>query len=561
MPFYLERRKRKNANVDTVYLYASEGHWDPVNKKQLKVQCFLGTSKNGHCEFHLNAQKFASVFSSTEFEQSYWNWRKTLDSEAGQKPVISYDDFLNCVDLNAGLDLLFSHVAKMMELPRLLSGAFGIDLADKILALSYYCARGARGPLYAAANWSLDQKLPGRHVFSEFDIAQVLQEIHASDILKFQTQWIQSCPKNDRLILDITSVSSYARAIPDVTWGYNRDKESLPQVNILMILSQSQQMPVWCEQLPGAITDITALKDTVKMMSECTGAPKRILLDRGFMSESNLKALLEEKIQFTVGVPLSKKSELRQEIKTAFEAGEFLTSKAQMQFREFNDYPISAITRIRQIGGYWVWDHIYYTDRLQALDKAALTKKLQDIEIALKLGNPLSSLLDQEIAEQCFDVKITPKRGIQVKMRTAAVAKLRETESGFFVLRTSQYKSAEDALVAYSMRDGIEKRFDDMKNQEDMKRLRVHSAHNMRSRIFIQFIAQILRCKILRTMKESREKVTRVKTVNDLIFAMDSLRYVEIGDTLKIYKRPTKQQREICKMFRIKTRGETWPSM
>jgi transposase len=51
---------------------------------------------------------------------------------------------------------------------------------------------------------------------------------------------------------------------------------------------------------------------------------------------------------------------------------------------------------------------------------------------------------------------------------------------------------AEDALHEYSTRDYIEKDFDELKNDLDMKRIRVHTDDRMRARLLIQFIAEIM---------------------------------------------------------------------
>jgi transposase len=46
-------------------------------------------------------------------------------------------------------------------------------------------------------------------------------------------------------------------------------------------------------------------------------------------------------------------------------------------------------------------------------------------------------------------------------------------------------------LNEYSTRDYIEKDFDEMKNELDMKRIRVHTDSRMKARLLIQFIAEI----------------------------------------------------------------------
>ena len=91
----------------------------------------------------------------------------------------------------------------------------------------------------------------------------------------------------------------------------------------------------------------------------------------------------------------------------------------------------------------------------------------------------------------------------------------------------------------------MEKRFDDLKNDADLKRLRMHSCHTRQSRLFVQFIAEILRCYLLNEIQSNGEMPKYVKTVTGLLDEVASIRRVSIGNHRKFYKRPTKHQLQI----------------
>jgi transposase len=80
-----------------------------------------------------------------------------------------------------------------------------------------------------------------------------------------------------------------------------------------------------------------------------------------------------------------------------------------------------------------------------------------------------------------------------------------------FLTNDTSVSSAADALNEYSTRDYIEKDFDEMKNELDMKRIRVHTDDRMKARLFIQFIAEIYMREIRVRLHESEEcrKMTR----------------------------------------------------
>ncbi len=59
------------------------------------------------------------------------------------------------------------------------------------------------------------------------------------------------------------------------------------------------------------------------------------------------------------------------------------------------------------------------------------------------------------------------------------------------------------ALGVYRNKDCVEKCFDDLKNDLDMKRLRIHSVAAMEGRIFIQFVALLVTAQLKQVMNEN----------------------------------------------------------
>ena len=552
---YLSKRKHN----ESTYLYACEDYTDPVTKKRGKTQKYLGKIISNIRHFSDEAVNWSELFIGTDFEEQYWRWRKyqAAQTSPNTDELISLNQILNCIDKNAGIDLLCNSQAKRLELTDLLSQVFGSELSCRILTLVFFCARGKREPLYSASIWSKDEILPAEDL-TENDIAKTLADISPSQILQFQSMWLKKFPREDNLSLDITSVSSYSREIADVMWGYNRDRENLPQINLLMMISMSSKLPVWHEILPGAISDISTVEDTFKLLHNLGDSPRNIVFDRGFASAHNFAILHKYKCKYTCGIPYHNFQELLQEAKELYNSGEFLKPENILSDYEFNNAPISCVTLIRSIGGHRVYDHMFYTDYFVTKDLNEITRRVKRVHDKLKKELPITDPVDEIIASTCFVVKKTPKRGLTIKSLPEKIQDLMEVSSGFFTIRTNVFKDPKEALRYSSLRDGVEKRFDDLKNQEDMKRLRIHTSHNMRSRIFIQFLAQILRCDALNQLENSKEHDTRLKTVNDIYMAIESLRLVKVDSHRAFYKYPTKMQQSVIRMFSIPTDNSKW---
>ena len=60
--------------------------------------------------------------------------------------------------------------------------------------------------------------------------------------------------------------------------------------------------------------------------------------------------------------------------------------------------------------------------------------------------------------------------------------------TGYFVILTNDSKDPEYILNIYRTKDVVEKSFDNIKNEFDLERLRIHSDKAMEGRIFIGFM-------------------------------------------------------------------------
>jgi hypothetical protein len=61
--------------------------------------------------------------------------------------------------------------------------------------------------------------------------------------VEFTRKWIEKLNPQHGIYYDITSFSSYATNNGFVEWGYNRDKENLPQINLGMVCCQKTGLP------------------------------------------------------------------------------------------------------------------------------------------------------------------------------------------------------------------------------------------------------------------------------------------------------------------------------
>jgi len=111
----------------------------------------------------------------------------------------------------------------------------------------------------------------------------------------------------DILLYDMTSTFFEGKAnFPMAQRGYSRDQRSdCKQVCIALIVSRCG-MPLGYEVFPGNTADVSTVKQIVEVMEQRYGKSNRVwVMDRGMVSEKNLKFLRNEGRRYLVGTPKS----------------------------------------------------------------------------------------------------------------------------------------------------------------------------------------------------------------------------------------------------------------
>ena len=122
--------------------------------------------------------------------------------------------------------------------------------------------------------------------------------------------------------------------------------------------------------------------------------------------------------------------------------------------------------------------------------------------------------------------------------------------AGFQAILTNSIKDPVKTLQVYRDKDKVEKCFDDLKNQLDMKRLRMHNSETVDGRLFIQFLSLIYVSALRKELRES--KLIEKYSVRELLREMETL--VEIkysGKYGRVLTEITKPQKKVFKALKI----------
>ena len=132
--------------------------------------------------------------------------------------------------------------------------------------------------------------------------------------------------------------------------------------------------------------------------------------------------------------------------------------------------------------------------------------------------------------------------------------RIRELDlAGYFCIVTSEKMSAKEAIELYKSRDVSEKLFRGDKSYLGNKSIRVHSEESARAKIFVEFVAMIVRCKMYIKLKEEMKKLDKKLNYMTVPAAIKELEKIEMVRQLdNIYRLDhavTANQKVILKAF------------
>lgn len=419
------------------------------------------------------------------------------------------------------------------------------DTWEQIATLAFYMVATGEPAMYCEDWLMKSESLPCGNMSSQ-KISMLLSAISNAERMSFYENWGQLRNELEYMALDITSISSYSEFIGDVEWGYNRDKEKLPQVNVCMLFGEKSQLPVFQTTYSGSLKDVSTLKATLQMASGLKLSNMSIVMDKGFCSKDNIDDMLadEDGIRFLIATPLTMsftKNQIKNEKKDIDSVDNTIV---------IGDDIIRGITKCRSwYGTHTLHTHVYCNAELayQARNRlyGFVTKLKREAEV-----NPINPKLLPDFEKYLIIRKsANSPSGYTVNIRYDAIEKQLQ-HTGWMVIVSNHIDNAAEAISIYRSKDVVEKGFMKLKNCLDLGRLRVHSDSRMQNKIFIGFVALIIMAHIHKVMavNDMYESTTLAKMLKTL----ERLRVQYVNGDRIIFPL-TAEQKKFFKVFGVAT--------
>lgn len=398
-----------------------------------------------------------------------------------------------------------------------------------------------RKPLYLCQSWAKTTYVKStQKSLSSQRLSELLHKMGMEDKKRFDffKAWARKRAEKEFIAFDITSISSYSKLIETLEYGYNRDKEDMPQINLGMLFGQTSFLPVFYNIYQGSIRDVATLKNMIQFTEFLKIKKVCYVMDKGFYSEQNILEMIEKRLKFHIAVP-------------------FTTNLSKNIVEENEDQISSSQNSLLIKGGivYGLMKTVYFEDKkINAFLFLDEGKRLESKEVFLKkiliaedkIKKGISDKEVEKYEKYLFVKKL--KNGYKIKRRDK---KIREAlrYKGYIVIISDRISNPKEAMILYRAKDVVERSFDNLKNELDMKRLRVHSDMNMAGRLFISFIELILYSWIDRVMQE--KGLYKSYSQEQLLYELRRLKIIEFTDGRIMFTELSKKQGEIFKSFKM----------
>ena len=113
----------------------------------------------------------------------------------------------------------------------------------------------------------------------------------------FFREWRAVSASGKACFHDITSISSYSRDNEMVEFGYNRDHEDLPQINLGLIVDSGNGFPLYYNTHDGSIRDVSTLRQVMREGFAFNMKNLVFVMDKVFYSHTNVNAMYSCKIR------------------------------------------------------------------------------------------------------------------------------------------------------------------------------------------------------------------------------------------------------------------------
>jgi transposase len=253
----------------------------------------------------------------------------------------------------------------------------------------------------------------------------------------------------------------------DVEYGYNRDREDLPQFNLGLFADESTKLPLCYNRYNGSLTDKTNLSYVLENAKSVGIDNVKFVVDGGFISEECVQNLNKHAKAFTVGIPAS--LDISEEMLSKHLQG------VDKYVNKLNGQEIYCVEKTIEYYGVNGRLMLFYDSMSHAQLCSEMSGRINLLSAELKKLKRYPENKLKRYSQYFIITKHKTDSGFDFELDNGNIDKLRFRKGFFLIFSTDWSASHEDTLYHYRMKDAAEKLFDQMKVDMQGNRIRTHN--------------------------------------------------------------------------------------
>ena len=429
-------------------------------------------------------------------------------------------------------------IAEQTGLLKILQKCFP-DKWESMLAISFYFLSHSNVMLYID-DWFELTNIPFSESFDDVKCSKLFSSISYEERQNFFAEWSRYRSEKEYMVYDVTSISTYSEKISIAEWGYNRDNEDLRQYNCEMLLGLTTNIPIYYNIYNGSIPDKSHLQFMLKNALNLDIKSLCFVFDCGFVTKDNLAFMLENDYSFITSMP-----RIRKEFNELVDKAHDNITKIE---NLHDDYDIYCKQIPVNLDGLDLWAHVCYCPDKNAKETTELRRYLKKLKSELKQMNNSKQITKKY--RNYFVIDERSKSDFTYEINHEYVNQ-KIKNMGFFILLTNDQKiNSNTILKNYRQKDIIEKHFHQLKNELEFNRIRTHSEQTTEGKMFVGFLALILRSAMLNLIKNNEE--TKQLTFDKVLIELKKIRSITFENSKNEILPLTNLQKKILETLKIK---------
>ena len=522
--------RKKGGTTYILYQYGSE--YNPDKKYAVPQRAIVGKVSSDDPSLMFPNEKFQEYFPDAEIPEELPFAYRSCCLKIG-----------SCVIIQKTLD--------EYKLRPMLFKRFGDDTGLILDLVAYLIIEednaGQYYPDFAFTHPLFSEKM---RIYSDSKVSRLLGSITKDQCIGFLDDWNKHRDHRSRIYLsyDSTNKNCDAGDIDIVEFGKAKDDKGLPVFNLSIAMDKTNRVPLFYEEYPGSVTDVSQFTFMVDKVIEYKYKRIGFILDRGYFSKDNIRYIDKNKYSFII---MCKGCKALVSSLVLEKRGTFETDR-KCAVRAYKVYGITTAARLYEDDTKDRYFHIYYNPSKNAAERVQLELKIDRFRQFLEKHVGKEEKFGKAYQEY-FNLHYNSKGVFLGADERADVIERELKLCGYFCIITSEKMTASQALIQYKGRDISEKLFRSDKTFIGSKRERIQSSQSMSSKIFIEFIALIVRNRIYNLLKDQMirlESRNKFMTVPAAIRELEKIEMVRRnGGRYKLDHAVTKTQKIILSSF------------